>query len=72
MTELTTDLDTILNPISEKDHKMHFMREHYHMNLAERENWNDALISYEEYYQQNNEWLEEEWKIQSVNPCETP
>ena len=65
---MTDDIQKILeqklnhfNEITEEDDRLHFMRQEYHKNLAEREAWNDALISYEEYYQGNMEYLEEKW-----------
>lgn len=58
---MTDDIRNHINEITEEDHRLHFMRQQYYGNLAEREAWNDALISYEEYYQGNMEYLEEKW-----------
>jgi hypothetical protein len=39
-----------------------FARNQYYNNLTEREAFGIELISYEEYYTQNEEWLLEEYE----------
>jgi len=41
--------------------KLQFMRQMYYDNLREREEWNQPLLVYEQYIEENKAFLEAEW-----------